>query len=69
MYNPRNIVLDVLLILDESTKFLDTVFADIRATVMSKPITGDSIDLPTAEYEEQERRLLRELKRRKKGSK
>lgn len=71
MYNPKNVVLDVLLVLEKHkipVSLLDTVLADIRATVMSQPITGGSIGLPPAEYEEQERRLLRELESRKKGS-
>ena len=55
MYNPKNVVLDVLLVLEEHK-------------VMSQPITGGSIGLPPAEYEAQERRLLRELESRKKGS-
>lgn len=71
MYNPKNVVLDVLLVLEKHkipVSLLDTVLADIRATVMSQPITGGSIGLPPAEYEAQERRLLRELESRKKGS-
>lgn len=49
MYNPKSVVLDVLLVLEEHkipVSLLDTVLADIRATVMSQPITGGSIGLP-----------------------
>ena len=71
MYNPKNAVPDVPLVEEHKipVSLLDTVLADIWATVMSQPITGGSIDLSPAEYEEQEQRLLRELKSRKKGSK
>ena len=74
IYNPENVVADVLLTLEKHQIpmcLLDEVLSDIKHTVMNQPITATgTIGLSLEEYEATEERILQEIKQyRKKLSK
>lgn len=69
VYNPQNVVTDVLLTLERHripVSLLDEVLSDIRDAVMHQPIQGKGIiGLSLADYEKEAKRILQELEHRR----